>query len=194
MKAKMNIWVRDRTCALVKGRSHLHIYDCHHRPVLEYIWFTGGHVEVDVPPGCYLVVVGTPGGNIYTDLAMVIVRCGDDACVNLVLNDYKRIQAFPGETPSKPNLVLLGGCGARILVPFLVHAKEAGIRPDEIKATFDVLTRAAGLDKKSVIGDIKSHISEVEKFIKNAPPKEKEDLEPLKAHIKLLKEHPLVKD
>lgn len=195
MKAKLNIWVRDRTCALVKGRSHLHVYDCQRRPLYQdLVWFSGGHIEVEVPPGCYLVTVGTPGGNIYTDLTMVIVRCGDDACVNLVLNDYRRTDPFPHNTPvTDPLPLVIGGCQARNLIPFLINAKEARIKTDEMQVAFEVMIRAAGLDKKAVLKDIKNYISDIEKYIGKASQKEKEEIKPFMEHVKLLNEHPLLK-
>src|SRR5215207_10104171 len=49
-----------------------------------------GHLQVEVPPGCYVVcATWSPGtdaqhlGNHLTHNAIVQVRCGDHACVNL---------------------------------------------------------------------------------------------------------------
>jgi hypothetical protein len=196
MKAKLNIFVRDRTCALVAKSAHYHIYDCHRRQIIPTTWFSGGHVEVTVPPGCYQIVVGVynPGGNLYTDIAMVIVRCGDDACVNLVLNDYRYALLITDTTTIAPMTLAFGGCGARGLMPFLINAAKADLKPEEIKRTFDVLTRAAGLEQKTVKQCVKEYISEMEHALREAPPDVKEDLKDFKAHVKFLNEYLLQKE
>jgi hypothetical protein len=75
----------------------VHIVDCNGRP-LRYCGKTYaflpakcGHLEVDVPPGCYSVFAGhtpNPGhgptfGNRLTHVSVIRVNCGDHACVTL---------------------------------------------------------------------------------------------------------------
>jgi len=48
------------------------------------------HIEVDVPPGCYIVRAWVCWGNLWTDRAMVIVGCGQEACVNLIVPPKER--------------------------------------------------------------------------------------------------------
>lgn len=51
-----------------------------------------GHVEIEVPPGCYVVRGRSciPGyGNFTTDMTMVTVSCGDTACVQLVPSGFQ---------------------------------------------------------------------------------------------------------
>jgi len=43
------------------------------------------HIEVEVPQGCYIVRAWVYWGNLWTDRAMVIVCCGEEACVNLIV-------------------------------------------------------------------------------------------------------------
>jgi len=45
------------------------------------------HIEVDIPPGCYVVWarVGVSAFSSETDRVMVIVNCDGDLCVNLLL-------------------------------------------------------------------------------------------------------------
>jgi len=45
------------------------------------------HIEVDVPPGCYIVWTRVCyKRNEETNKVMVIVRCGEEACINLLLD------------------------------------------------------------------------------------------------------------
>ncbi|MFZ2071258.1 MAG: hypothetical protein WAV32_06655, partial [Halobacteriota archaeon] len=48
------------------------------------------HIEVDVPPGCYVVWTRVCyGKNEETNKVMVIVDCGEEVCVNLLLDDVE---------------------------------------------------------------------------------------------------------
>lgn len=56
-----------------------------------------GHVEIEVPPGCYLVaasmhtwfVNGVLHGNWATDRAIVQACCGEDVCVGLYASSFQ---------------------------------------------------------------------------------------------------------
>jgi hypothetical protein len=56
-----------------------------------------GHVEIEVPPGCYVVrgsmhtwfVNGVLFGNWATDRAVVCACCGEDACVTLYASSFQ---------------------------------------------------------------------------------------------------------
>jgi hypothetical protein len=89
-KAKLNIWVRDKNCRVIKRTGHLHIYNCLGEEVFTGWVIKDGHAEVEIPPGCYIVRAGMRGGNIYSDRAIAIVRCEDSACINLILPKFCR--------------------------------------------------------------------------------------------------------
>ena len=188
MKATLNIWLRDRNCSIIEKWAHLHIYNCHDQPVIPWTEFTGGHIEVKVPPGCYLVTAGVEGGNIYTDMTMVIVRCGDDACVNLVLNDFERREAFPvaGERP-KLLPPIQQGCGPRIGPALIANAAKQKINVDEVRKALGVIYRAAKFDEVQAIRDIEAEIKVVEKRLEKNPPRNESELKAAKEYLQQLK-------
>jgi hypothetical protein len=96
----LNIWVTGfgDPCH-IEDKEHwfVHILDCEGKPLTwcgkKYIFMEAkcGHLEVNVPPGCYTVFAGhspqgagvPPFGNRLTHVAVVRVNCGDHACVTL---------------------------------------------------------------------------------------------------------------
>lgn len=99
--SKLNIFVSgiDDPCSVDPRTWYITIYDCDGN-VLEYcgrryvvIPARCGHLEVEVPPGCYYIkavwsfVVVTPGlvyrANHFTDAGIVTVCCDSHACVKL---------------------------------------------------------------------------------------------------------------
>lgn len=98
--ANLNIWITrfgDACHMEDKEPYFVHIVDCNGRP-LNYCGKTYtflpakcGHLEIDVPPGCYSVFAGhspnpgnrPPFGNRLTHVSVVRVNCGDHACVTL---------------------------------------------------------------------------------------------------------------
>jgi hypothetical protein len=96
--AKINAWVTrvGAPCEIDTEREwYVHVLHCNGKPLK---WcnreFTNiktkcAHVEIEVPPGCYLVcATWSPGagqnlGNHLTHLVIVRVNCGDHACVTL---------------------------------------------------------------------------------------------------------------
>lgn len=98
--ANLNIWITrfgDACHMEDKEPYFVHIVDCSGRPLKycgkNYTFLPAkcGHLEVDVPPGCYSVFAGhtapnpsvPPFGNRLTHVAVVRVNCGDHACVTL---------------------------------------------------------------------------------------------------------------
>ena len=110
--AKLNIWVSDTgdPCGTFPGDGEMTILDCkgilrwpcgryldpngNWKPVEEYtnLPFTCGHLEAEVPPGCYWVVAvykyvePLPEKIIFnntTHVGIVEVGCGETACVKL---------------------------------------------------------------------------------------------------------------
>jgi hypothetical protein len=153
---KMNVWVRNEKCDIVDRRGHLHIYNCQGTQIIPTLWFTEGHAEVKVPPGCYIVTAGVVYGNVYTDKTMVVVGCGEVVCVNLVLNKFRE------EKAKKKRPVLAMGCAARIAAPLALNAIKAKIDPEELRIALDLTFKAANLDKREMLDSIQGEITELE--------------------------------
>jgi hypothetical protein len=95
--AKLNVWVRDKDFPCrpdMRWIWSVDVFVCDGRP-LEWCGTTyygahrtrHGHVEIELPPGCYIVRArtGSKGHhNLFTHMTMVVVGCGETACVNLV--------------------------------------------------------------------------------------------------------------
>jgi hypothetical protein len=164
MIATLNVWIRNKNCEIVKHKAHLHVYNCHRTQVLG-AELEEGHIELRVPPGCYIINAGVRGlanSNVYTDNAMVIVRCGDDACVNLVLNDFREIE------PVQRMPLIARGCGARILLPLIVNANlpEVKIDPEKLQIAIEVICKAANIEPKGLVSNLDDHEKEVAKFVR----------------------------
>lgn len=168
--AKLNIWIRNEKCEVVNRRAHLHIMNCHGNqifPTSGLFWFESGHTEVQVPPGCYIITAGVVYGNVYTDMTMVVVRCGDDACVNLVLNKYREEEA------KSQKRLILRGCEARINVARIIEAAKWGIEFEKLDSALDVLMEIANLDKQQVIDDVRAEIEMNKEILREIPTLEK---------------------
>jgi len=178
--AKLNIWVRyAKCCAVVDKPGHLHIYDCCGNTVLEPGWVINhGHAEVQIPPGCYVVVAGMYGGNIYTERAMVIVRCGEDACVNLILPKFASTEN--PELRDIPESIANGGCAVRVIPALVINALKQQIDP---KPAVDILLKAANIDKKQFIASIENEIKQITEIAR----KDKEAAEYME-YLKRIKE------
>jgi hypothetical protein len=93
------------------------------------------HIEVDVPPGCYIVRAWVCSGNLWTDRAMVIVRCGDDGCVNLVV-------------PEKEN------CIKGVMIPIGLAAYKLRLKPELVRPAIEVLLRTGRLHREDLLKEI----------------------------------------
>lgn len=122
--ATLNIWVKDQDFPCkpdMRWVWSVDVFLCNGEP-LKWCGTTyygahkthHGHVEIRVPPGCYIVRArtGSKGHhNLFTHMTMVIVRCGDTACINLVpplawrcgveFNMALKFQAMIGNVPRK---------------------------------------------------------------------------------------------
>lgn len=95
--AKLNVWIKDTDFPCKPDMKtqvwFIDVFLCDGTP-LSWCGKTyygtdetvHGHVEIKVPPGCYVVRGRScnPAGNFTTDMTMVTVSCGDTACVQLV--------------------------------------------------------------------------------------------------------------
>lgn len=101
--AKLNIVITARADACHiddKEQYYVHITDCVGQPLkwcgktYTFLPAKCGHLEVDIPPGCYTVFAShtsqipadkkyQPFGNLLTHVQVVRANCGDHICVTL---------------------------------------------------------------------------------------------------------------
>ena len=184
--AKLNIWVSDvaNPCGTWNGGGNVTVFDC--AGILEWpcgrylapdgTWqpvpggkykhlpFKCGHLEVEVPPGCYWTLAGyvSPGPtwihlNYTTHVGIAEVGCGETACVKLYNPTLKlcwnwfwiglrRLTLARSQPPIRPDKVeQLEKLVNEILRDVPDHPAES-----VIKRTFDDLFEAAkgGEDRK----------------------------------------------
>jgi hypothetical protein len=181
--ARLNIWVRNEECQVIDDRkAHLHIYNCRQEQVFPMTWFEGGHIEVELPPGCYIVTAGVMWGNVYTDKVMVVVGCDQTACVNLVLNRFNEKKA--GDRPPAVRLAPIAlGCAARILGPLILNAHRANIDPERLRVAAGVILQAAGIDGRQMMEGARREAAFLEENMERF---EKEEREEAHAYVKAL--------
>jgi hypothetical protein len=93
------------------------------------------HVELAVPPGCYVVRAWICADNLWSDRQMVIVNCGETACINLLV-------------PPKQ------GCIRGVIAPLIVAAQEMRIPQDKLNAAVEVLVKTTGVKKAELTKDL----------------------------------------
>ena len=98
--ANLNVWITgfgDPCHIEDKETWFVHVLDCEGRVVdwcnkrYSFIPAKCGHVQIEVPPGCYAVFAGhspqgqgvPPFGNRLTHVQVVRANCGDHVCVTL---------------------------------------------------------------------------------------------------------------
>ena len=101
------------------------------------------HLQVEVPPGCYVVRVHVcGGGNEWSDRTMVVVGCGDESCVNLIIKE--------AET-----------CGGEFMIPFLRLAEEVRIPREQLQVAANVLAKAARIPINEVAEDLQERVKQL---------------------------------
>jgi len=184
---KLNVWIRNITCQVVDRSFHLHVYDCHYREILPFTWCYNGHAEVKVPPGCYLLQAGVnlyTGSNVYTDRVMVVIGCGEEACVNLFLPQYGLIDPVRPPVDLRAQPLRLLYCARTFLTPLILQATAAGIKRPELEMAIDIIAKAARMDKQILMDDVRAEARLLEE---NAQKLEGKDREELMKSISLLK-------
>lgn len=97
----LNVWITaiGDPCHITNTEYYVSVVDCEGAPlnwggkIYKSIPAEFGHVELEVPPGCYAVFAVQqpkgipPFGNVLTNVAIVRVNCGDHACVTLFAPD-----------------------------------------------------------------------------------------------------------
>lgn len=100
------------------------------------------HIEVDVPPGCYVVWTRIcHRGNEETNKVMVIVGCGGEACVNLLLNAIET-------------------CSDELLHPLLARGVEMGLPRGDLQVAAGVLMAVAEKPKRQVLAELGQRLEE----------------------------------
>ena len=96
---KLNVWLTetDNPCKINDKTFYVSVFTCDGEILKwagkEYklLEALNGHLEVDLPPGCYyLRAASIHCENAYSDTAVVRVSCGETACVTLMLPSLKR--------------------------------------------------------------------------------------------------------
>jgi hypothetical protein len=113
------------------------------------------HIEVDAPPGCYIVytrVCYSPT-NENTYKAIVILGCGTEACVNLMLPTAQQ-------------------CGHDFIFPFLNGAVALNIPKANLQAAAKAIMQVAEINEKDFNDELDQRAKEVtslkdEKLIAN---------------------------
>ena len=124
--SKLSIWIRDTAHPCLPYESTGHswvaaILSCGLKPLhfaavknglfpLTDPGKAGGrvHGQVEVPPGCYIVVAFSTCKNVFTDMAMVQVGCNTEVCVNLIT---KRLSTCTGQLIAALNVAAVLGPG-----------------------------------------------------------------------------------
>ncbi|MDD2665498.1 MAG: hypothetical protein PHD13_01765 [Methanocellales archaeon] len=156
---KLNVWVRTLDCALVT-KAAVTVVDCHGRLIASAPWAELPR-ELKVPPGCYIVrahgcIVGQ--GNYESDRCMVIVRCGEEMCVNLLVPTFAH-------------------CVKSIIQPLVDNARRLKIPDDKIGGAIGVLAKAAELPPAEILKKVDLRINDF---------KDAEEVEE-KEHLKIVK-------
>ncbi|UCC99492.1 MAG: hypothetical protein JSW66_06330 [Phycisphaerales bacterium] len=103
------------------------------------------HIEVNVPPGCYIVRAWVCWGNLWTDRAMVIVSCGGEACVNLIV-------------PRKVN------CIRDVLIPVGIAARDLKLPPERVRVATEVLMATGQIQRDA----LRKELTDLAKELKEA--------------------------
>lgn len=104
------------------------------------------HIEVDVPPGCYVIwtrVCYNPWKNEETNKVMAIVDCGKEVCVNLLLNTVET-------------------CIDEVLYPYAVQAIDMRLPEKEVGIAIKSLMKAGEIPKKDFVRDLEQRLEELE--------------------------------
>lgn len=102
------------------------------------------HVEVEVPPGSYMVRghVCEPGINDYTDQAIVMAGCNQEICVDLIVAKVKT-------------------CVIRDIHPFVREARLAGVPDRDIRIATSTILEAVCVSPEEMAGKTEIKIEAV---------------------------------
>lgn len=124
------------------------------------------HIEVDVPPGCYVVWTRVCyGDNEETNKIMAIVDCGKEVCVNLLLDEVKR-------------------CVNDVWYPFGIAAIALEVPDHDIRIAVMAEAKVAGIPDAEVIRELDRRYKELEAA---KEPEAREYLEPTKHLMEIMR-------
>lgn len=171
---KLNVFITelDNGCKVDSRTWFVTIYDCDGR-VLEWcgrrfavIPAPHGHLEIDVPPGCYTLLAvwsfgvtpaGVIFGNHFTDHGVVQVCCGEETCVTLF-------------TPSAHR------CGILFDVALQQFQKREGGPPAEVVARArEAIAEVIQFLPRPARPLEQGHLDELLRVVDEGPPKEDDD-------------------
>lgn len=173
--AKLNIWVTaiDDPCSIDNRTWYVTIYNCHGK-VLEWcgrrfvvIPARCGHLEIEVPPGCYRInavwsFAVAPGGVIYvnhfTDSAVVQACCDEHHCITLFNPSIHR-------------------CGTIFLRAVRDLVLQKGINQEIAQPVQQAVDRLLAATPRPFQGFELDILDEIEKLVRE---QEKQDKEPAK--------------
>jgi hypothetical protein len=173
-KSKLCVWFRDEKCKPfpnlnnVEGWDWVSVWDCSGNLVVDKATVPiseHAHVDIDIPPGCYVVqghVCGEntkPRINDYTSKAIVMVGCNEVKCVNLIVPQAKT-------------------CAREFLQPLIAEALLHDIPRLEIQTSIRTITQAIGIQREELIYETEKQIEHYSAIpiAKNAYVKTKEIL------------------
>ena len=93
------------------------------------------HIEVDVPPGCYIVRAWVCWGNLWSERAMVIVGCGQEGCVNLFVPQARH-------------------CIRAVLLPILHAGRHLRLRTDDLRVATEVLMATGEVHREELLREL----------------------------------------
>lgn len=153
--SRLNIWLRSEECRPFKiqrpGLDYVVVRNCMGDEVKRVDVPVGeSHVEVEVPPGCYIAQghVCEPGINDYTDKAMVMVGCNQELCVNLIVPKVRT-------------------CARRDLNAFVREARLARVQENDIRITAQTILAAGRISLEETVANIQGNIAAI-KDVKEA--------------------------
>jgi hypothetical protein len=148
--AKLNVWFRDEKCRPYYNKVNtiwdwVTVENCTGESIIfqHPVPVGQAHVELEVPPGCYVVKGHVCGEadhiNEATHWAIAIVGCGQEACVNLIL---------PG----------VGTCVAQALHPIVQELVLQRVPDVEIARTSQLLMRAGRVSSEVMVAELQSRL------------------------------------
>lgn len=172
--ARLNIWVSetDDPCRVSNRTWYITIYNCDGNVLQwcgrKYVVMPArcGHLEVEVPPGCYYVkavwgfTAVKPGleyrVNHFTDAAIVQAGCDETACVKLFNPSIHR-------------------CGVIIVQAVRDLLQQKAIKPDTARMVTGAIEQLLAQVPKPVRGFEIEHLDEIEKLVAQLAAEEKEE-------------------
>lgn len=100
------------------------------------------HLQVMLPPGSYVLRVHECGeGNEWSDRTMIVVGCGEELCVNLII---KRAES----------------CINEVVIPLLRVVEEIHLPREQVQVAVDVLGKAGRIKINDIAEDLETRVKE----------------------------------